>query len=223
MDLLRHVYLLSTLALALIILVSCNRLPEPNFTWGPEDNPEAGAVIWFANKTPEASFYEWHFGDEVRSPLENPTHIFAEPGNYEVELTAYNDAGGQTKSKTITINDPTVLAFTIIDSTGTLPLVGTELRVYDNEADWQEVNEPLLVGYANSLGQVEFSNMDPIVYYIWAFRDEPDGYWMSGGYTPALNLNEINSFLISCEWFLHEEKKASFQYPATGKELRRMH
>jgi hypothetical protein len=221
MILIRYNRLVLTLLPAWILLLACNRLPEPDFTWGPEDNPEAGAVIWFANQSAEASFYEWHFGDGVRSDLENPTHIFTEPGNYEVELSAYNDAGSQSRIRTVTINDPTVLAFTIADSSGTLPLAGAELRVYDNEADWQAVNEPLLVGYANSLGQVEFSNMKPIVYYLWAFQDEALGYWMSGGYTPVLTLNELNSFLIPCEWFSHVEKKASPSYLPPGKMLRR--
>ena len=144
----KHISL--SLILALMVLVSCNKLPETDFTWGPEDNPEAGDVIWFANRTPEASFIEWKFGDEAESTLDNPTHIFAEPGNYEVKLTAYNDAGGQVKSRTVSINSPTVLALTITDSSGTNPLVGAELRIYDNEADWEEVNKPLLVSYTNS-------------------------------------------------------------------------
>ena len=220
MVLIKNALLFPVAVITLALLASCNRLPEPDFTWGPEDNPEAGAVIWFANKTPEASFYEWHFGDGIRSDLENPTHIFTEPGNYEVELSAFNDAGSQRKVRTVTINDPTVLAFTITDSTGTNPLPGTELRVYDNEADWEAVNEPLLVGYANSLGKVEFSNMDPIVYYIYAFLDEAGGYWMSGGYTPVLNLNEVNSFLIPCEWFSHGGKKARPYYPSPGAVIR---
>lgn len=211
-----------TLLPAWVLLLACNRLPEPDFSWGPEDNPEAGALIQFVNKTPEASFYEWHFGDGVRSDLENPTHIFAEPGDYDVELSAYNDAGSQSRIRTLTIHDPTVLVFTITDSSGILPLVGSELRLYDNEADWQEADEPLLVGYANSLGQVEFANLDPIVYYIWAFLDEAEGYWMSGGYTPVLTLNEVNSFLIPCEWFSHTKKNVSPPTPASGILLRRM-
>lgn len=95
MTLLKYSHIVPALALALIVLVSCNKLPETDFTWGPEDNPEAGDIIWFANKTTGASFYEWHFGDGIRSDLENPTHAFAEPGNYEVELSAYNDDGSQ--------------------------------------------------------------------------------------------------------------------------------
>ena len=219
----KHILISSSLAPALILLLSCKRLPEPDFSWGPEDNPEAGAVIWFANRTPEASFYEWHFGDGVRSDLENPTHIFDEPGNYHVELSAYNDAGSQTRIRTITINDPTVLAFTITDSTGTIPLTGAELRVYDNQDAWDQINEPLLLAYANSEGKVEFSNLDPIVYYIWAFRDEADGFWISGGYTPALTLNQVNSFLVSCQWFFHEEQKAVRADFFNGRELRKTH
>jgi hypothetical protein len=212
----------SLLATMLIAFGACNKLPEPDFNYGPEDNPEAGAVIRFTNLTPEASYIEWEFGDESRSTLENPTHIYEEPGDYEVKLTAFNDAGSKTKIKSITINNPTVLAFTITDSSGTIPLAGTELRVYDNQQEWEKVDEPLLVAYANSLGKVEFSNLDPIVYYIWAFRDEPDGYWMSGGYTPALVLNEPNSFLIPCEWFYHTVTKSGSSNFATGGLLRKI-
>lgn len=206
----------------LIVLLSCNRLPEPEFTWGPEDNPEAGAVIWFANKTPEASFYEWHFGDGVRSDLENPTHIFTEPGNYKVELSAYNDAGSQMKSRTITIHDPTVLAFTVTDSTQTIPLEGAEVWIFDNESDWNAFSDPILIGYANSEGQVVFSNMESMAYYIYAVRNEAEGFWITGGYTPVLTLNEINSFLLPCAWYYFDDMKASAQYSAPALEFRRM-
>jgi hypothetical protein len=221
MILLKYIRLQPMLLPLGVLLLACNRLPDPDFSWGPEDNPEAGAVIWFANQTPEASFYEWHFGDQIRSDLENPTHIFEQPGTYQVELTAYNDAGSQTRSRAVSITAPTILVFTITDSTGTLPLAGAEIRLYDNQGDWDEVNNPLLVSYTNSLGQVEFSNMDPIVYYLWAFLDEADGYWISGGYTPVLNLNEINSFLIPCEWFSHVQTKATLPFPMPGKEFKR--
>lgn len=210
------------MGLALGFLQACNRFPEPDFSWGPEDNPEAGDVIWFANETPEASFYEWHFGDQIRSDLENPTHIYSEPGVYDVELTAYGDAGSRSQTRKVTIHEPTVLAFTITDSTGNIPLPGTELRIYDNENDWEQVNEPLLVGYANSLGKVEFFNLEATVYYLWAYRDEPEGYWISGGYTPALSLNKINSFLIPCQWFLHGEQKSGPAFSVSGNGLREL-
>ena len=214
---------IALVGIALGCLQACNRFPEPDFSWGPEDNPEAGDVIWFANETPEASFYEWHFGDQIRSDLENPTHIYSEPGDYDVELTAYGDAGSRSKTRTVTIHEPTVLAFTITDSTGNIPLPGTELRIYDSEDAWEAVNEPLMIGYANSLGKVEFFNLEATVYYLWAYRDEAEGYWISGGYTPALSLNEINSFLIPCEWFLHGEHKSRPAFSLSGYRLRELH
>lgn len=211
------------MGLALGFMQECTKFPEPDFIWGPEDNPEAGDVIWFANKTPEAAFYEWHFGDQIRSDQENPTHIFSEPGDYRVELTAYSDAGSRTRTRTVTIHDPTVLAFTITDSSGNMILPGTELRIYDNEEDWEAVNEPLMIGYANSEGKVEFFNLEANVYYLWAFRDEPEGYWITGGFTPALSLNEINSYLIRCQWFRHVEQKTSLFFSLSGHELRELH
>jgi PKD repeat protein len=211
-----------TLAPALFILLSCNRFPEPDFSWEPQDNPEAGAVIWFANETPEASFYEWHFGDGIRSDLENPTHIFDEPGNYDVELSAYNDAGSRMKSRTITINDPTILAFTVTDSTGSVPLADAEIWIFDNEKDWEDFSDPLLIGYSNSEGKVEFANLESMVYYVYAVLNETDGFWITGGYTPVLILNEINSFLLPCKRYYFNDMKAYPQYSTPDTELRRI-
>jgi hypothetical protein len=127
------------------------------------------------------------------------------------------------KTRTVRINAPTILAFTITDSTGGTALAGTELRIYDNEEDWEAVNEPLMIGYANSEGKVEFFNLEATVYYLWAFRDEPEGYWITGGFTPALSLNEINSYLIQCQWFRHVEQKSSLFFSLSGHGLRELH
>lgn len=220
MSLLNRIPLICALAIPLAACISCKKLPETDFTWGPEDNPEAGDIIWFANETPEASYYEWKFGDESESNLENPTHMYAEPGNYEVELTGYNDDGGQTKSRTITINDPTILAFLVVDSTQTLPLEEAEVWIFDNETDWNNFSNPILLGYTNSEGEVEFTNLESMVYYIYAVRNEAEGFWITGGYTPVLALNEINSFLLPCEWYRFDEKKVSRHYFPTADFLR---
>ena len=130
-----------------------------------------------------------------------------------VKLTASNDDGDQDKYSHLTINEPTILAFLILDSTETIPLEGAELRIYDNEADWDDYTKPMLVGYADSSGLVEFAHLESMVYYIWATRDEPDGSWIMGGYTPALILNNVNGFYLPCVWYSYLEKKAFDTYP----------
>lgn len=225
MKVLNRFPLVHALVLTLALLVSCNKLPETDFTYSPLDNPETGDIIRFENTTPEVSTFEWDFGDGITSNLENPGHVFESPGNFEVTLTTSNDAGDQEKRKTIVINDPTILAFLIVDSTETIPLEDAELWVFYNEDDWNNFSNPMLIGYADSTGYVEFTNMESMVYYIWAIRNENDGFWISGGYTPALTLNEINDYYLPCVWYSYVGKKASIdspysQYSSPAKLLR---
>jgi gliding motility-associated-like protein len=49
------------------------------------------AQIQFVNTTIGGVAYQWQFGDNVGSGEENPFHVYAEPGQYEVTLTAFNE------------------------------------------------------------------------------------------------------------------------------------
>lgn len=63
--------------------------------------------VIFQNFSQNATSYAWSFGDGATSTEENPTHIYAEPGTYEVSLTAYNEAEeSHTYSQDIVIDDP---------------------------------------------------------------------------------------------------------------------
>lgn len=46
--------------------------------------------------------WRWSFGDGTRSSLQNPTHAYAEPGSYTVELIVFDDHS-QSGSKVIEI------------------------------------------------------------------------------------------------------------------------
>ena len=211
------------LMVPLVALFSCKKLPETSFTFSPTENPEAGEYIQFENTTPEASSYNWDFGDGNSSDQENPKHLFLQAGSFEVKLTATNDAGDQSKSETIIINDPTVLAFLILDSTGTIPMKGAEVWLYDNQSDWDNFEEPMILRTTGNTGEVQFDNMEAIIYYIWAFKDEAEGFWASGGYTPALVQNDINAFTVPCFWVPFETEKASRQFPKPLQLNQRIH
>ena len=217
---LNPIYIISTVPL--LALFSCKKLPETDFTYAPVDNPEAGEFIQFENTTPEASSFQWDFGDGATSTQENPTHKFDNPAVYEVKLSATNDAGEQSKSNSIIINAPTVLAFYILDSTEVNLLEGADVWVYDNQTDWDNIAEPMLTALTNANGEASFSNMDPMVYYIWAFKEVEGGLWVSGGYTAAIAQNEENWFTVPCEWLADDATKASPQYPDPVKLIRRM-
>ncbi|XOS94553.1 PKD domain-containing protein [Brevibacillus laterosporus] len=50
--------------------------------------------------------YQWDFGDGQTSQEENPTHVYAEAGTYEVSLQVTDDSGQKvTKKTTVTISE----------------------------------------------------------------------------------------------------------------------
>jgi len=209
------------LAIPFLTLFSCEKLPETSFTYSPTENPEAGEDLQFENTTPEAGSFEGDFGDGESSTQEHPAHKFDEAGTYEVKLTATNDDGSQPKTETVTINEPTVLAFYILDSTEVNLIDGAEVWLYDNQTDWDNFEDPLLEGYSDINGEVIFSNMESIVYYIWVVKDETGGFWYSGGSTSPLTQNEINAFTVPCIWIEDDGTKAAVQYPEPLKYIRR--
>ncbi|HKR07100.1 MAG TPA: gliding motility-associated C-terminal domain-containing protein [Bacteroidia bacterium] len=56
-----------------------------------------GIQVYFYNSTSGGIQYQWNFGDPLssddNSSLENPTHIYAEPGDYNVTLVSTNQKG----------------------------------------------------------------------------------------------------------------------------------
>jgi len=51
--------------------------------------------------------FAWNFGDNTTSNLQNPTHTFAQPGNYQTVLTVTDNAGSTASSSlTIAVTDP---------------------------------------------------------------------------------------------------------------------
>lgn len=79
----------------------------PDFSWQPQ-LPEPGQPVQFTDLSSNGpSYWQWDFGDGGESSLASPTHTFASPGGYTVRLTASNQFGGSTVSKTLTVVDPT--------------------------------------------------------------------------------------------------------------------
>jgi uncharacterized repeat protein (TIGR01451 family) len=83
--------------------------------------------VLFTNTTTgtEPISYLWDFGDGVTSTLENPTHAFSVDGLYTVTLTATNDFGTDTVSKSIFIQPalPTHVDLSVDITISPLPVV----------------------------------------------------------------------------------------------------
>ncbi len=86
--------------------ITVTTIPTPNFTFTVNGNNVA-----FNNTSSNASSYLWEFGDGDTSTLVNPTHTYASNGTYTVKLTAQNNCGPASITKTVTIEVPPTAAF----------------------------------------------------------------------------------------------------------------
>lgn len=205
--------------LAILTVMSCKRLPRPDFTYAPMDNPEAGDTIQFTNLSEESTSFQWEFGDGNSSVEENPSYVYKRAGIVDIKLTAYNEEGEEAKTETVTMNQPTVLGFFVYDSIGMDSLPGALVLVYDNDYDRDfKPDEALFGGITDNNGIVLFENVEPIVYYINAIKEESEGTWYFPGQTPtAIEQNEVNLYNVRCVW-IENQKKATLSLESVIKD-----
>ena len=80
----------------------------------------------FTNQTMGATTFFWDFGDGESSIEENPIHLYDEPGNYTVILSATNACGTTTLSQQVEVVGPQAVAsFISSDMSGCLPFTVT--------------------------------------------------------------------------------------------------
>jgi PKD repeat protein len=200
-----HFQQLSILILLVIIIHSCDRGPTAAFSYLPTENPEAGETISFINESIDATDYQWDFDNGNTSEDDSPGTIFDEKGNYMVTLRAFNEAGSDSISNVIQINDPTILAFFVFQPDSVTPLEDCNIWVYDNEEDWNDFNDPQFSKFTDADGFAEFLNLESIPYYIIMFKETDEGVYITGGYTESLELNEPNLYSIVADFLTNEE------------------
>ncbi len=120
-------------------------VPVAAFTTAMSQN-----TVSFTNQSQNATSYSWNFGDGSGGLVAEPTHTFALPGTYTVELTATNICGASTLQQTI-----------VVVTTGTVELDWLQsFRLFPNpntgSFTLEMVGEPqddLTFTLFNSLGQ----------------------------------------------------------------------
>lgn len=195
-------------ALTALLFISCEKLPETDFTWPQDSQYEAGDSIQFENLTTEAKEYAWEFGDGGTSILEHPAYIFKESGTYTVSLTATNDDGETAKTKDIRIYDPTQLGFVLMDTLLNI-MEGVTVYLYDDQEKWDNFDDPLFMADTDSNGEVLFTALGPVTYYLWCFKEETGGLWFSGGYVDPLIKHKTVYYNVPIVWFPDEVKKSA--------------
>lgn len=76
--------------------------PVVDFSFSKSD--ACGSSVQFKDLTGSASTWHWYFGDSVHDSIQNPIHIYQQPGNFVVQLTATNCAGTGFFSRSITVS-----------------------------------------------------------------------------------------------------------------------
>ena len=67
--------------------------------------------------------YLWNFGDGTTSTESNPTHQFANVGNFTVSLSARNPKGNLSTSTVVTIQNPLIISTPI---SGIINFIGVD-------------------------------------------------------------------------------------------------
>ena len=105
----RKIYLLLTLCCALIACKHNN----VDFTYSPSA-PRAGQAVAFSNQSSSGEEWSWTYGDGAVASIKSPSHIYKQPGTYQVTLKVDNKKKW-TATKQITVYD-TIPTFTCSDT-----------------------------------------------------------------------------------------------------------
>jgi PKD repeat protein len=89
----------------------------------------SGNQVNLTNTTANGTSYMWSFGDGNSSTEENPAHTFAENGNYSVQLTATNECGSKSVTKSVVITAYPAADFIATELIGCVPF---EVQFQDN-------------------------------------------------------------------------------------------
>ncbi len=109
--------ILPVILLSFLFLNSCTKeeknLPTASFDFTLSQS-QAPATVTLTNTSTNALNYQWETSDGKTSTETNPTFSFNEGGTYEIKLTALNNDGSNSISKSVVIENRPVPAKVII-------------------------------------------------------------------------------------------------------------
>lgn len=157
--------------------------------------------------------YEWSFGDGQFSDEPHPTHIYIEPGTYEVILTVVDDRGAVAQDSSITIEvkspEPTVftvgdVSYRLYDRSEVAPVPGQRALLYryvltEPQRLTRDQIEAIL------LNALERAKQRPRLsaIYIWLFAQVKNHFM-----TPS----DYDHFLGSAHWEARGQEKPTLLF-----------
>jgi PKD repeat protein len=125
---------------------------------------------------PNAVSYKWNFGDGSTSTLQNPTHSYANPGDYTITLSASNKCGATYEFSVPisapyynTLNNTPATGFqqVIAFSQSLIYFLGTNGKLYktDTSGNWSTINLPTGLAFSSAAK---------------LFKDQNNNLWIYG-------------------------------------------
>ncbi|WP_426489760.1 PKD domain-containing protein [Hymenobacter sp. 102] len=104
------------LLMAPLLLASCEKeddnaklegpVPESSFTY-QVNTTQYPVAVTFTSTSQNGFLYQWNFGDNTRASGNTTTHVYTQPGTYQVELiTAGRGGTGISNKQNVVIPDP---------------------------------------------------------------------------------------------------------------------
>ncbi|MBN2347500.1 MAG: PKD domain-containing protein [Bacteroidales bacterium] len=184
----------------LLLFASCDNTPYADFVASDVEADE-GEFIYFTNRSQDADYYEWDFGDGTYSNAVNPSHAYNYYGIYTVSLTVFRNGRAYDEAYLqIEILYPTTLEITVVEYYDEYTVSDASIILYPSLYDWDEQTNPLVEGITNSQGVVTFSRLNPRSYYVDVWHYNHDNYalrnedvdWIR---TEPLEENALNYFI----------------------------
>jgi hypothetical protein len=85
-------------------------IPSAAYSYAMNNN-----TVYFTNTSLNSTSFDWNFGDGNTSTIANPQHTFANPGTYNISLTASTNCNQFTTIDTIIITSTTATELNTID------------------------------------------------------------------------------------------------------------
>jgi PKD repeat protein len=144
-----------------------NNPPSPNFTWAQTSySPTLKIQFTDTSVDVEGPLVAWHwdFGDTQTADVQNPEHIYANPGTYSVVLTVTDSGGLQASgTKQVTVSPP-----------GNNPPIAN--------FNYLQQNRKLVIDFADT----SIDTDGTIVSWSWSFGDQTTSITKNPSHTYAL-------------------------------------
>ncbi len=214
-----NVFKIVTLGIILVTFASCQKQPEAMFTMSSSSIYE-GETVYFTNSSLDGYSYLWSFSDGNFSYEYSPSHTFNTAGTYEVSLTTYSKKGkySDTYTETLTVEtkQTTDLVITVYNIDGMLPVSDCQIKLFTNQSDWDNFENVIDFGNTDNKGEITFTDLQPIKYYVDAYRV---GYTGSGYYsnwnldyiTDPLIENLINYYTVYVEYSVKKDNNKIYK------------